>query len=32
MYIDKLDNMFNESNNAHHSTIKTEPFDVKHIY
>ena len=29
MYIDKLDDIINEYNNAYHRTIKMEPTDVK---
>ena len=29
MYNDKLDNIVNKYNNAHHSTIKMNPIDVK---
>ena len=29
MYIDKLDDIVNESNNAYHSKIKMKPVDVK---
>ena len=33
MYIDKLDDIVNKYNNAHHSTIKMKPVDVnKHIF
>ena len=28
-YIDKLDDIINEDNNAYHRTIKTKPVDVK---
>ena len=28
-YIDKLDDLVNENNNAHHRTIKKKPIDVK---
>ena len=29
VYIDKLDDIVNEYNNAHHTTIKMKPIDVK---
>ena len=29
MYIDKLNDIFNKYNNAHHNTIKMKPVDVK---
>ena len=29
VYIDKLDDIVNKYNNAHHSTIKMRPVDVK---
>ena len=29
MYNDKLDDIVNEYNNAHHRTIKMDPFEVK---
>ena len=29
MYIDKLDDIVNKYNNAHHNTIKMKPVDVK---
>ena len=29
MYINKLDDIVNEYNNAYHRTIKKKPFDVK---
>ena len=29
MYIDKLDDIVNEYNNAYHRTIKMKPIDVK---
>ena len=29
MYIDKLDDIFNEYNNAYHITVKMKPIDVK---
>ena len=29
VYIDKLDDIVNEYNNAYHRTIKTKPLDVK---
>ena len=29
VYIDKLDDIVNEYNNAHHRTIKMKPVDVK---
>ena len=30
VYIDKLDDIVNEYNNTHHTTIKLKPIDVKH--
>ena len=30
MYIDKLDDIVNESNNTYHKTIKMRPVDVKY--
>ena len=31
MYIDKLNDIVNEYNNIHHSTIKMMPVDVKYM-